>query len=86
MSLETSLVVQWLGLDLPMQGIGGSVPGQGVKIPPASWPKKKKRKDSLCNNKGKKATPMPEFLSSPLRSLPEAMMETKPPLGILLAL
>ena len=44
------------------------------------------RKDSLCNNKGKKATPMPEFLSSPLRSLPEAMMETKPPLGILLAL
>ena len=42
-SLETSLVVQWLGLDLPMQGIGGSVPGQGVKIPPASWPKKKKK-------------------------------------------
>ena len=44
------------------------------------------RKDSLCNNKREKATPTPEFLSSPLGSLPEAMMETKPPLGILLTL
>ena len=29
--METSLVVQWLG------GVG-SIPGQGVKIPHASWP------------------------------------------------
>ena len=41
-SLETSLAVQRLGLDLPMQGVGGSIPGQGVEIPPASWPKRKK--------------------------------------------
>ena len=40
----TSLVVQWLGLRLRMQGAhAGSVPGQGTKIPHASQTRKNKQ-------------------------------------------
>ena len=39
---RTSLAVQWLRLRLPMQGGAGSIPGQGAKIPHASWPKNQK--------------------------------------------
>ena len=48
----TSLVVQWLKLHLPMQGVWvqslGGIPIQGTKIPHASWPKKPKQKQH-CN-------------------------------------
>ena len=36
---RSSLVVQWLSLSLLVQGITGSIPGRGAKIPHASWPK-----------------------------------------------
>ena len=44
MFLGTSLAVQWLKLHLSMQGGEGSIPGQGVKIPHASGPKKSNNK------------------------------------------
>ena len=34
-SWGTSMVVQWLRIRLPMQAMGGSIPGQGTKIPHA---------------------------------------------------
>ena len=40
----TSLVVQWLRLHLPVQGVWVQSPGQGAKIPHASRPKKPKHK------------------------------------------
>ena len=42
--METSLVVQWLG------GVG-SIPGQGVKIPHASWPENQNIKQKQYCNK-----------------------------------
>ena len=42
--LGTSLVVQWLRLCASNAGGVGSIPGQGAKIPYASWPKKPKHK------------------------------------------
>ena len=41
----TSLVVQWLRLHPPKQGL---IPGQGAKILHASWPK---HKIEICYNK-----------------------------------
>ena len=40
----TSLAVQWLGLRSSTAGGMGSIPGQGAKIPQATW----------CNQKTKK--------------------------------
>ena len=42
----TSLVVQWLRLSASTAGGMGLIPGQGTKIPYATWhnPKKKKKK------------------------------------------
>ena len=34
---RTSLVVQWLRLCAPIAGGPGSIPGQGTKIPHATW-------------------------------------------------
>ena len=46
-TLGTSLVVQWLRLLAPNAGGMGPIPGQGTKIPHATWhdQKKKKRKE-----------------------------------------
>ena len=43
-SHETSLGIHQLGLDLPMQEVGGSISRWGVNIPPASWSKKSRHK------------------------------------------
>ena len=40
---RTSLVVQWLGLRLPVQGLWVRSLGQGTNIPHASWPKNQNR-------------------------------------------
>ena len=46
----TFLVVLWLRLHLPVQGMGGSIPGQGAKILHASWVKKQNIKpEQYCN-------------------------------------
>ena len=50
----TCLAIQWLRLCLPMQGFGGSTPGQGTKIPYASQPKKQNIKQKQYCNKFKK--------------------------------
>ena len=48
--IGTSLEVQRLRLHLPMQGCVGSIPGQGIKIPHASWPKNQNIKEKqYCN-------------------------------------
>ena len=47
----TSLAVQWLGLCLPMQGGMGLIPGQGAKIPHASWPESQNVKQKQYGNK-----------------------------------
>ena len=49
----TSPEVQWLRPRLPMQGVGGSTPGQGTKIPYASQPKKQNIKQRQYCNKFK---------------------------------
>ena len=52
--IGTSLEVQRLRLHLPMQGCVGSIPGQGIKIPHASWPKNqsiKQKQDCYKFNK-----------------------------------
>ena len=36
-SQATSLVVQWLRLSAPSAGDMGSIPGQGTKLPSATW-------------------------------------------------
>ena len=46
-----SLVVQWLRLCLPNAGGVGSIPGQGAKIPHASWPKNQNIKQKQYCNK-----------------------------------
>ena len=43
----TSLVVQWLRLHTSNAGGRGSVPGQGIKIPHATWYSKKKKSFSV---------------------------------------
>ena len=43
-SQGSSLVVQWLGLHTSIARDTGSIPGQGTKIPQATWQKKKKKK------------------------------------------
>ena len=53
-SCGTSLEVQWLGLRaFPVKG-EGSIPGQGSKIPQATWcsQKKKKKREKKENIKG----------------------------------
>ena len=48
--IGTSLEVQRLRLHLPMQGCVGSIPGQGIKIPHASWPKNQSiKQEQYCN-------------------------------------
>ena len=48
---RTCPVVQWLRLHLPIQG---SIPGQGAKIPHASWPKNQNIKQKqFCNTVNK---------------------------------
>ena len=47
----TLLVVQWLWLRLPVQGGTSSIPGRGVKIPLASWPKNQNTKQKQYCNK-----------------------------------
>ena len=45
-----NLVVQWLGPHLPVQGVGGSVPGQRTKIPHALRSKNQNiRQKQYCN-------------------------------------
>ena len=51
LNLGTSPAVQWLRLQLPMQGGAGSIPGQGAKIPQASWSKSQNIKQKQCGNK-----------------------------------
>ena len=49
-TLGTSLVVQWLRLLAPNAGGMGPIPGQGTKIPQATWrdqKKEKRKEDSL---------------------------------------
>ena len=46
----TSLVIQWLRCPPYTAGVAGSIPGQGTKIPHATWCGKKKKKKK-CNNK-----------------------------------
>ena len=48
--LRTSLAVQWLRLHATTAGGTGSIPGQGTKIPHATWQgqKKKKFKKTQC--------------------------------------
>ena len=58
--IGTSLEVQRLRLHLPMQGCVGSIPGQGIKIPHASWPKNqsiKQKQDCYKFNKDFKNNP-----------------------------
>ena len=45
--LETSLSVQWLRFHVSHAGGMGSVPGQGAKIPHATWPKTPKHKTEI---------------------------------------
>ena len=40
-------MVQWLRLRYSTAGGTGSIPGRGIKIPHAMWPKKKKEKKFL---------------------------------------
>ena len=47
----TSLVVQWLGLCLPMQGGAGFIPGWETEIPHAGGPKKQNIKQKQYCNK-----------------------------------
>ena len=56
----TFLEVQWLRLGLPMQGMGGSTPGQGAKIQHALWPKCQNIKQKRYCNKFNK-----DFRNSP---------------------
>ena len=44
-TLGTSLVVQWLRLLAPNAGGMGPIPGQGTKIPHATWHDQKKKKE-----------------------------------------
>ena len=56
-----SLVVLWLRLHLPVQGMGSSIPGQEAKILHASWVKKQNIKPKqYCNtfNKDFKNCPL----------------------------
>ena len=48
--METSLVVQWLGLCTFTAVSLGSIPGQGTKIPQVAWHGKKKK--NLTGMKG----------------------------------
>ena len=62
----TSLVLQWLGVYLPMQGGVGWIPGWGAKIPHALRPKKqniKQKQKQYCNkfNKNLKNGPHKGF-------------------------
>ena len=50
-SITTSLEVWWLAFHLPKQGGVGSIPGWGVKIPHASWPKNQNIKQKQYCNK-----------------------------------
>ena len=50
---ENSLVLQWLGFcTFIAEGIG-STPGQGTKIPQASWHDQKKKKNPTNKQKAK---------------------------------
>ena len=49
--LGTSLLDQWLRLRLPMQGVQGSIPNRGFKIPHASRPKHQNMKQKQYCNK-----------------------------------
>ena len=51
--LGTSLAVQWLRRHTPNAGGTGSIPGQGTKIPNASWCGQKKKKTTYLRNKYK---------------------------------
>ena len=48
----TSLVIQWLRLTPYTAGVAGLIPGQGTKIPHATWcvKKKKSNKKKVCSH------------------------------------
>ena len=48
---RTSLVVQRLGLHLPMQEVASSIPGEGARILHASWSKNQNLKQKKYCNK-----------------------------------
>ena len=54
--MGTSLVVQWLRIHLPMQGVWGLILDRGTKISHASWPKKTHqniKQKQYCNKSNK---------------------------------
>ena len=63
--MGTSLVVQWLRLHASTAGGGGSIPGQGTKIPHAlgTGQKKKRREVYLFGNTNKVITELKTFRS-----------------------
>ena len=52
--METSLVVQWLGLCTFTAVSLGSIPGQGTKIPQVVWRGPKNKTNKQTNKKQKK--------------------------------